>query len=563
MDRYDLVILGGGLAGLTLALQIKQRRPQTSVFVAEKREGPAPDAAFKVGESTVETSATYFADVLGLRDHLENEQYPKYGLRFFCPAGDNSDITKRVEYAPTRKPVIDTFQLDRGRFENELAKRNMDIGTDLRGGTRVEEVDLGDPHRVTLSRGDERHTVEGRWVVDATGRAFTLKRKLGLEKESPHKINSSWIRLDGGLDIEDWGRDDAEWMARMPESGLRQFSTNHLLGEGYWIWMIPLVSGAISIGLCADPRYHPFEQINTLDGLLDWLGRHEPQLAASLEPRRDQILDFLKVEDYSFDVERVYHTDRWCLTGEAGAFADPFYSPGSDFIAVGNTFISDLVARDLEGEEITDRLEVWNFIYKTQFEAVLNNYLDQYHTMGNPQAMLAKLVFNAYYFAALLSLVFVNQKFTDLEFVPSMGAMLQRVGPVAGRMEQLFRDWGKLEQRGFQDHVFKLGEWRGHRERAEDEAKNYTDDELKAKLEQNSELVEGLAVLLFHKAAQLLTGTEVPEDVPIKPSAIGLDRARWEEDGLFEPPGVSVAAARRMFPDLEGQLWLDRVAPAI
>ena len=34
---YDVVILGGGLAGLTLALHLKQVRPQTSVLVLEKR----------------------------------------------------------------------------------------------------------------------------------------------------------------------------------------------------------------------------------------------------------------------------------------------------------------------------------------------------------------------------------------------------------------------------------------------------------------------------------------------------------------------------------------------
>ena len=50
---FDVAILGGGLAGLTLAIQLKQMRPQTTVVVLEKREGPAPLAAFKVGESTV------------------------------------------------------------------------------------------------------------------------------------------------------------------------------------------------------------------------------------------------------------------------------------------------------------------------------------------------------------------------------------------------------------------------------------------------------------------------------------------------------------------------------
>src|SRR5947207_12946811 len=97
-DRYDVAILGGGLAGLTLAIQLKQASPQTSVLVLEKREGPAPLAAFKVGESTVPSGAHYFAHVVGMREHLENEQLIKCGLRFILPADGNADISTRIEF---------------------------------------------------------------------------------------------------------------------------------------------------------------------------------------------------------------------------------------------------------------------------------------------------------------------------------------------------------------------------------------------------------------------------------------------------------------------------------
>src|SRR5438270_1345940 len=108
-EEYDVAILGGGLAGLTLAIQLKRVRPQTSVLVLEKREGPAPLAAFKVGESTVASGAHYFKDVVGLRDHLTEEHQPKCGLRFWMRAGENEDLVQRRELGPpgfSNKPDV-------------------------------------------------------------------------------------------------------------------------------------------------------------------------------------------------------------------------------------------------------------------------------------------------------------------------------------------------------------------------------------------------------------------------------------------------------------------------
>ena len=82
---YDVAILGGGLAGLTMAIHLKRDRPETRVLVVDRRSEPAPEAAFKVGESSVEIGAHY-RDVVGMRDHLEQQQIRKLGLRFFWPA---------------------------------------------------------------------------------------------------------------------------------------------------------------------------------------------------------------------------------------------------------------------------------------------------------------------------------------------------------------------------------------------------------------------------------------------------------------------------------------------
>ena len=283
--HYDVAILGGGLAGLTLAIQLKRERPETRVLVTDKRTEPAPEAAFKVGESSVEIGAYYYREMIGMRDHLEKYQQRKLGLRFFLPAGDNSDITKRVEFCTPGHLDAFTHQIDRGRFENELFRRARKAGADAFRGWRVQDVSLGaDTHTILMSQEDEECIATARWVVDASGRANILRRKLGLGEgvDTGHHCNAAWIRLAGGMDFEDW-TDDEEWLGRMPEKGLRIHSTSHLIQPGYWLWLIQLESGPISIGVCADPRFHPWEEINELRRLH---GLDEAQRAAAARGAR-------------------------------------------------------------------------------------------------------------------------------------------------------------------------------------------------------------------------------------------------------------------------------------
>ena len=59
--HYDVAVLGGGLAGLSMALQLKLARPDTRVLVTDKRNEPAPRlpsrSASRASRSALTTTA--------------------------------------------------------------------------------------------------------------------------------------------------------------------------------------------------------------------------------------------------------------------------------------------------------------------------------------------------------------------------------------------------------------------------------------------------------------------------------------------------------------------------
>src|SRR5450631_3736882 len=172
--RHDVVILGGGLAGLTLALQLKQSFADLDVLVLERRVHPVPEAAHKVGESSVEIGANYFSQVLGLTRHLEERQLKKFGFRFFSSEG-RRDIDAVTEIGASRFLAVPSYQIDRGIFENFLAEEATRRGIGFAGGALVSDIELsegGAPHRTAYRvDGGAPREAEAPWLVDACGRA--------------------------------------------------------------------------------------------------------------------------------------------------------------------------------------------------------------------------------------------------------------------------------------------------------------------------------------------------------------------------------------------------------
>jgi hypothetical protein len=278
-------------------------------------------------------------------------------------------------------------------------------------------------------------------VVDASGRAGLLKRKLGLAQDNAHDANAVWLRVDARLDPNDWS-DDADWIARCSPP-VRWRSTNHLCGPGYWLWLIPLSSGSHSVGIVADQAMHPLSGMNSFDKAMQWMHVHQPRVARALEPLRDRLQDFAFLRNFSYGCKQVFSPQRWALTGEAGLFLDPFYSPGSDFIAISNTYIAALIAKDLAGEEFAPYAGVYEQLYFSFYEATLAMYTGQYGLFGDARVLPVKVVWDYTYYWGVLAPLFCSGRIADLASISRLRDELAGAKALNLAMQGWLRAWSE------------------------------------------------------------------------------------------------------------------------
>lgn len=385
----DVAILGGGLAGNCLARQLRRTLPDLSVAVFERDT----ERTYKVGESSVEIAAHYWVRRLGLATYLHKEHLPKNGLRFFFDSeGKDLELEQMSELGVNGLPPYLSFQLDRARLERDLLEMNRADGVDVRIGAKVSQLTLGkegERHTFALQEDGAKTEWSARWVIDATGRESMIARQLELRvPETKHKIAASWGRFEGVEDIDD--RPAApEWRNRVNDT-CRVLSTNHFNYPGYWIWFIPLREGLTSVGVVQESKdWSPSR--HKIPGLMSFLNEHR---AVASMLTKAKAIDVAAFTQLAYRTKRFFSADRWALIGDAAAFTDPFYSPGSDFIGTECDFVTDLIGREVRGEEMGEITELFEDYMQYRFDTTLAVYEDLYPTFGSYELFRSKAYFD-------------------------------------------------------------------------------------------------------------------------------------------------------------------------
>jgi flavin-dependent dehydrogenase len=457
---YDVAIVGGAFSGAATALVLKRRRPDARVLIIEKTS----EFDRKVGESTTEVSSCYMTRILGLTHHLGHHHLPKQGLRLWCSRDPNQSFDDCVELGARYGARLAGFQVDRATLDTHLLEQAVRAGCELMRPAKVTSLQLhdGSEQVLTLDFQQQQRTIRARWIVDASGRAAMIARKLGhFRPNLDHPINAVWARFNG---VKEW--DSYEWREKFPEMAnacrtSREWATNHLMGYGWWCWIIPLRGGDVSAGVVYDSRIFDLPAgANLAQRLHNHLNSHPVGRAIFAEAQaiEGDVHAFSALPYWS---EKVCG-DGWAAVGDAAGFIDPLYSPGLDFCSFTSYFVANLLARSLAGENVGTLLEYYNTqyqaTYRRWFEAL---YQDKYFFMGEADLMAAALLLDVgSYYVGLVRHVYRDPEcaFARLPFEGRAGRIaaalmrsyqrrlvaLAKNRAAAGRLGEINSGWREL-----------------------------------------------------------------------------------------------------------------------
>jgi flavin-dependent dehydrogenase len=334
-DPYDVVVIGGGPAGTTLATLVQSKGYRC--LILERATFPR----YHIGESLI--PHTYgILDRLGLLPKLRASNFPvKHSVRFVSPDGKRSTpfyFSETIEGEGAR-----TWQVERSEFDQICLDNARQRGVEVRTATSVDHVRFENGRAIGIgartARAD-RCEIDSRVVVDASGQATVIGSQLGL-RGPVHGLEkgSLWSYYKGGKRLD--GIDAGE-------------TTIFTLSRGGWFWYIPLPNDIVSVGIVDDPRQLFTRGVDREQAFLREI--------RACRPLRERLVDAERVDSIRGSrrlayVNRQTCGDGWLMLGDARAFLDPIYSSGLYLALASAELAADCVIDALaEGDCSVSRL---------------------------------------------------------------------------------------------------------------------------------------------------------------------------------------------------------------
>ena len=441
---YDVVIMGGALAGASMGLLLRRALPEARILIVER----SMKSDFKVGESTSEIAGCFLSRILRLGSWLSREQITKNGLRFWFNSPGNHDLDRCAEMGPKLQVRLPAWQLDRSTLDPHVRQLAVEEGCELWRPAKVRSfsTDASAISSVVIARDDGTTvTVRCKWLIDASGKAAVMARQRNtLKILNEHPTSSMWARFRNVGDLDSCQLIDKHPMLAKRVWSQRATGTNHLTGFGWWAWIIPLRGGEVSVGITWDRRlFQPPAEGSIPERLRTVLMEHPigAYVMEKAEPVNQDARIYHQLAYYSTEVM----APGWAMVGDAAGFMDPLYSHGIDFI--GNTVyaVSQIVIDSLKGRDVTSRVADYAHSYQESYHRWFESlYKDKYYYLGDAELMTAATLMDVgFYFFGPVRLIYQDHT-TEMAHMPYHG---WGGSVVASIMKAYNRRFVKLAQR--------------------------------------------------------------------------------------------------------------------
>jgi FADH2-dependent halogenase len=303
-NDYDAIIIGGGPAGATAAMTLRQAGRK--VLLLEKEKFPR----FHIGESLLPYNRPIF-DELGVWEKIQAAGFmTKRGAQFWM--GDGSMHTRLNFSRGSFTEFPEAIQVERSKFDDILLRHAEELGAEVREETLVTGHEV-EKDRVTLrvkAKDGSEQEVTASFLVDASGlNNFTANREKLREYYPGHKKIAIFGHYSGVLMTEGEEKGDILIVRR----------------KNSWFWMIPLADDKVSVGLVLD--LNDFKEL-----------KQEPlavfeDAVTSTAAVRDRMMNAKPINqghvlsDFSYTNKKLV-SDRVVRVGDAAGFIDPIFSSG-------------------------------------------------------------------------------------------------------------------------------------------------------------------------------------------------------------------------------------------
>ncbi|NNN04459.1 MAG: hypothetical protein HKL90_01025 [Elusimicrobia bacterium] len=327
---WDMIVVGGGPAGSTLAGIARKHDSTARILVLEKDEFPR----HHVGESLLPGAIPVLKE-LGVQDKIDAGGFPrKMGVVFVW--GDerapwDADFNNlNLEMVKKYGRMLDaefSWQVLRSKYDKILLDHAAELGAEVRFGWRalsaVEEN--GRFVGVVVEKGGRRRTLRCGTLADCSGQSGFLSAQRGVREFDPELKNTAGYAYYKG----------AKWKFEFSGHPDKTKIFICSVPEG-WFWYIPLSREMVSVGLVSKASFvksHPrgkdfrayfFEALGRCTEIAPLLDG--AQLLAGVDPRAPG-KDFFTAADWSYRNARACG-EGWLAAGDAAFFLDPLLSSG-------------------------------------------------------------------------------------------------------------------------------------------------------------------------------------------------------------------------------------------